>query len=80
MNTNDNQIPYLMTIKNAAAYYGIGQKRLRFLAQKMGGEISVTSGNRLLIKRTELEAYIRTANNIEGGTQIWILRTSSPST
>ena len=64
MNTNDNHIPYLMTIKNAAAYFGIGQKRLRCLAQKMGGEISVTSGNRLLIKRTELEAYIRTAKNI----------------
>ena len=64
MHTNDNHIPYLMTVKNAAAYFGIGQKKLRSLAQKMGGEISVTSGNRLIIKRTELEAYIRTAKNI----------------
>ena len=64
MHTNDNHIPYLMTIKNAAAYFGIGQKKLRGLAEELGSKIAVTSGNRLLIKRTELEAYIRTANNI----------------
>ena len=61
MHTNDIHIPYLMSIREAANYFGIGQKKLRQLANNMGPEIAVTSGNRLLIKRIKLEAYLRTA-------------------
>ena len=64
MHTNDNHTPYLMSIREAANYFGIGQKKLRQLAKDMGPEIAVTSGNRLLIKRIKLEAYLHTSVKI----------------
>ena len=64
MNTNDIHTPYLMSIKEAAIYFGLGQKKLRQLAKDMGPEIAVTSGNRLLIKRIKLEAYLHTSVKI----------------
>ena len=64
MYTNDIHTPYLMSIKEAAIYFGLGQKKLRQLAKDMGPEIAVTSGNRTLIKRIELEVYLRTAVKI----------------
>ena len=64
MNNENSHIPYLMTIKEAAEYFGIGQKRLRTLFNNLGPVIGVMRGNRVMIKRTALEEYIRNAETI----------------
>ena len=64
MNNENSYIPYLMTIKEAAEYFGIGQKRLRTLFNNLGPVIGVMRGNRVMIKRTALEEYIRNAETI----------------
>ena len=64
MNNENSHIPYLMTIKEAADYFGIGQKRLRTLYKNLGPVIGATRGNRVMIKRTALEEYIRNAETI----------------
>lgn len=49
---------YLLTIKEAAAYFRVGEKKLRALAREHGSRISVMDGNRTLIKRVAMEAFI----------------------
>lgn len=49
---------YLLTIKEAAAYFNIGTKKLRRLAEDNLGVYSVYSGNRYLIIRPKFEEYI----------------------
>ena len=60
MNTAIN-IRYLLTIKEAAAYFHIGEKKLRSLAREHGARIAVMDGNRTLIKRIAMEAFITEA-------------------
>ena len=60
MNTEIN-IKYLLTIKEAASYFRIGEKKLRALAREHGARIAVMDGNRTLIKRIAMEAFITEA-------------------
>lgn len=64
MNTNDNQTPYLMTIRKAARHFGIGEKKLRSLAKTLGSRIVIKNGTRSMIKMEALEEYIRNAEHI----------------
>ena len=47
------QIPYweryLLTIREAAEYFNIGEKKLRRLAEEHTGDFAVINGNRYLI-------------------------------
>jgi len=39
---------YLLTVNEAAAYFNIGSKKIRRIAEEYIGELSLYSGNRLL--------------------------------
>lgn len=49
---------YLLTIKEAAAYFAIGTKKMRRLAEDNEGKFAVFMGNRYLIVREQFEEYI----------------------
>lgn len=50
---------YLLTIEEAAVYFGIGENRLRELvALDVKREFSIDNGNRTLIKRKKFERWI----------------------
>ena len=49
---------YMLTIKEAAAYYGIGMKFLRRCAENEEGKFSVICGNRVMIIKTKFEEYL----------------------
>lgn len=56
---------YALTIEEAAAYFHIGEKRLRMLVQKNPNEKWVLCiGNRVLIKRQLFEEMLDAANVI----------------
>ena len=46
---------YALTLREAAAYFNIGEKKIRHLVEKHRGEFSLMSGNRNLIVRTKFE-------------------------
>lgn len=50
---------YTLTIKEAAAYFNIGEKKLRRLAEmNVGDGFALYSGNRYLIIRTKFEKFL----------------------
>lgn len=50
---------YLLTIEEAAEYFGIGEKRLRRLAnESLGAEYVMEVGSQIRFKRALLEAYL----------------------
>ena len=49
---------YLLTIKEAAIYFNIGQKKMRRIAEDYIGELAIFCGNRYLIKRKKFEDFI----------------------
>ena len=49
---------YMLTIKEAAAYFNIGIKRLRRIAEDNLGTVAVYCGNRFLIIRPKFEEFI----------------------
>ena len=49
---------YMLTIKEAAAYFNIGVKKMRRLAEENTDSFGVYSGNRYMIIRTKLEEYL----------------------
>lgn len=57
-----NNIPlnekYTLTIKEAAAYFNIGVKKMRRLAEEHTSFFSIYSGNRYLIIRTKFEEFL----------------------
>ena len=49
---------YLLSIRESAAYFNIGIKKMRRLAEDNLGGFAVFSGNRYLINRTKFERFI----------------------
>lgn len=49
---------YLLTIQEASAYFNIGVKNLRRMAEINEGKFAFYMGNRYLIVRAKFEAYI----------------------
>lgn len=49
---------YTLTVKEAAAYFNIGVKKMRRLAEENTDSFAVLSGNRYLIIRTKFEEYL----------------------
>ena len=63
--TNENQsmsIPihekYALTVREAAAYFNMGIKKMRRLAEDNLGRFSIESGNRYLILRGKFEQFL----------------------
>lgn len=66
---NDTNIPvsekYVLTIKEAARYFGIGENKLRRLAAgKPIASWVILNGNRILIKRRQLEKILDSQDQI----------------
>ena len=61
-NTEMRAVPigekFMLTIKEAAPYYNIGQKKLRRMAEDNLGVFSVYRGNRYLIIRPKFEEFL----------------------
>lgn len=55
---------YMLTIKEASAYFNIGNKKLRRLAEENTGRFSIYSGNRYLIIRAKFEKFIEESSAI----------------
>jgi excisionase family DNA binding protein len=49
---------YMLTVKEAAAYFNIGIKKIRRLAEDNVGVFSVYCGNRYMIIRGKFEEYL----------------------
>lgn len=49
---------YMLTINEAAAYFSIGVKKLRRMAEDNEGKFAITMGSRYLIVREKFEEYI----------------------
>ncbi|MCM1333783.1 MAG: excisionase family DNA-binding protein [Bacteroides sp.] len=49
---------YLLTVIEAAAYFNIGIKKMRRMAENNDGGFALYYGNRYLIVRTKLEEYM----------------------
>lgn len=55
---------YTLTIKEAAAYFNIGIKKLRRIAEDNLGTVAVYFGNRFLIIRSKFEEFILNSSEI----------------
>ena len=55
---------YALTIKEAAIYFNIGNKKLRRLAEENLGRFALESGNRFLIIRPKFEQFLDQSTSI----------------
>lgn len=56
---------YLLSIREAADYFGIGEKKLRRLAENnLYHDFAVYNGNRYMIIRKKLEEFLESAESI----------------
>ena len=55
---------YTLTIKEPAAYFNIGEKRMRRIAEENTDSFAVFSGNRYLIVRTKFEEFLLKTSTI----------------
>ena len=55
---------YLLTIREASAYFNLGVKRLRKLAEDNAGTFSLCNGNRYLIIRPKFEKFLEESSSI----------------
>ena len=53
---------FMLTIKEANIYFGIGEKKLRRLAEDNEGSFALFTGNRYLIIRPLMEQYFSTGS------------------
>ena len=65
----ENEVPicekYLLTIREAASYFHIGEKRMRRIAEENPyAEFLLRNGNRVMIKRKLFEKHIDEADYI----------------
>lgn len=49
---------YMLTLREASAYFNIGEKKIRRLAEDHQGELSIFSGNKYLIIRPKFEQFL----------------------
>lgn len=56
--------PVRMVIREASAYFSIGTKKMRRLAEDNIGEFAVCSGNRYLIIREKFEKFIEESSAV----------------
>ena len=54
----------MLSIREAALYFGIGIKKMRRLAEEYRGQFSVFSGNRYLINRSKFEQFLQQASEV----------------
>lgn len=63
-----NELPmsekYMLSINEAATYFGIGVKKMRRLAEENRGRFSVYSGNRYLINRAKFENFLLNSSEV----------------
>lgn len=52
------QEKYMLSLKEAGAYFNIGIKKMRRLAETNEGNFALYNGNRYLICRPKLEEYL----------------------
>ena len=64
MNNVSMNEKYTLSIKEAAAYFGIGIKKMRRLAEDHTDTFAVLSGNRYLIIRTKFEEFLQETSTI----------------
>ncbi len=55
---------YTLTIREAAAYFNIGIKKMRRLAEMNLGRFAVTSGSKFLIIRTKFERFLENSSAV----------------
>lgn len=55
---------YTLTIKEAAAYFNIGEKKMRRLAEENTGRFSVFNGNKYLIIRPKFEKFLDNSTEV----------------
>lgn len=60
--TNRIEVPikdkYLLTIREAGVYFGLGTKLYRRMTEENAGGFAIMIGNRYMIIRTRFEEYI----------------------
>mgnify|MGYP004619907051 FL=1 len=56
---------YMLTLREAAEYFHIGEKKIRQIVdENMDANFLLTSGNRVMIKRKLFEEYLNAASVI----------------
>ena len=56
---------YMLTLREAAEYFHIGEKKLRQIAEEnMDANFLLTSGNRIMIKRKLFEEFLDSSSVI----------------
>ncbi len=56
---------YMLTLREAAEYFHIGEKKMRQIVdENMSADFLLTSGNRVMIKRKLFEEYLNTTSVI----------------
>ena len=55
---------YALTIKEAAVYFNIGNKKLRRIAEENLGRFALESGNRFLIIRPKFEQFLNQSSSV----------------
>lgn len=56
---------YMLTLREAAEYFHIGEKKMRQIVdENMDANFLLTSGNRVMIKRNLFEEYLNAASVI----------------
>lgn len=55
---------YALTIREAAAYFNIGIKKMRRLAETNIGRFSIVSGNKFLIIRSKFENFLENTSQV----------------
>ena len=56
---------YMLTLREAAEYFHIGEKKLRQIVdENMDADFLLTSGNRIMIKRKRFEEFLDSSSVI----------------
>ncbi len=56
---------YMLTLREAAEYFHIGEKKMRQIAEEnMDADFLLTSGNRIMIKRKRFEEFLDSSSVI----------------